>query len=557
MNKEAIDDLYSLLNDSIYIRDSSLVDFLFRKISRLCINDVDSTEESIGAIVQIGAGNGKTELLNTIKYCVERVADAIINVYSIDASNVQFLFSEASVVIEVQKSISKVKNTLLLIDNIDMISRATDMSILCNLIDKYSCQTHNTIVPRVSFICTCSTNSKLLKHLYQPCRLGNLIKIGNISDDTRRSLFNFLLKSNCCKVNFDNEYNKFSSDATHSIDNVIDALVKITVGFNVGDIFQLFRESGQFNVELKFSIHRLMEVAFGYRSRVQFREYDTKINSISNSISITPVGIDLILDRIRMEVIKPLSNSENFHHFNRMNISLCSGIVIHGPIGCGKTTLANWILSETKHLFTSMSISCADLIDKIVGKSEKKISQIFEHARKMSPCFLVLDNIDTIFGAEDYSHKENEFSCEYKSKRTSHKALDRVLSTLLVEIDGVSTMKDNLVIVIATTTDMTSLDSSLLRPGRLELHLEVPLPDYSQRKAIIAAAIAKRFESFANSFDSIIENLADITNGKSVADIVSYIDETLYGVIRHFVYDCIEVNEQNLERILYQKLLSY
>jgi transitional endoplasmic reticulum ATPase len=131
------------------------------------------------------------------------------------------------------------------------------------------------------------------------------------------------------------------------------------------------------------------------------------------------------------------------------------------------------------------------------------------------------------------------------------------LSTLLVEIDGISTVKDNLVIVIATTTDITSLDSSLLRPGRLELHLEVPLPDYSQRKAMIAAAIAKRFESFANSFDSIIGNLADITNGKSVADIVSYIDETLYGVIRHFVYDCIEVNEQNLERILYQKLLSY
>ena len=284
MNKEAIDDLYSLLNDSIFIRDSSLVDFLFRKISRLCINDVDSTEESIGAIVQIGTGNGKTELLNTIKYCVERVADAMINVYSIDASNVLFLFSEASVVIEVQKSISKVKNTLLLIDNIDMISRITDMSILCNLIDKYSCQTHNTIVPRVSFICTCSTDSKLLKHLYQPYRLGNLIKIDNISDDTRRSLFNFLLKSNSSIVNFDNEYNKFSLDATHSIDNVIDALVKITVGFNVGDIFQLFRESGQFNVEhnileLKFSIHRLMEVAFGYRSRVQFREYDTKINS--------------------------------------------------------------------------------------------------------------------------------------------------------------------------------------------------------------------------------------------------------------------------------------
>ncbi len=564
MSTEIINALYNSLNECIFVRDSNMIDLIFNTISRLCFNDIKSVAESIGVIIQIGSGNGKSELLNTIKSCIEQVIGTNINVQIIDLCHIQFVNEEGAfkLAIEVQKCVSKVKNTLLLIDNIDVLSHESDVSILCNLIDKFTCQSKNSIAPKVGLICTCSNESKLLNHLYQPHRLGNPIKIDNLSDDSKRQLFNVFLQNNYTIINFDTEYSKFSSDAICSIDDLVEALVKITIGFNIGDIFYVFRESSKTSTEydtpeIKISVTRLIKVAFTYRSRVQYREYDKKYNSVNCYDSTIPIGIKPILDRIRTEIIYPLSSSETFNYLKKMEIPFCSGIVVHGPIGCGKTTLTNWILCETKHIFASLSISCADLVDKIVGESEKKISRIFEHARKISPCFLVLDNIDIIFGTNDDSYNDNKDNRDHKSKRTSHKALDRVLSSLLVEIDGISTIKDNIVIVIATTTDISNLDSTLIRPGRLELHIEVPLPDYSQRKAIITDAIVKRFKITNTTINTIIGNLAHYTSGKSVADIIAYVNETIFGVIREIVSDCIEVNEQNVERILHQRLLKY
>lgn len=564
MNGDIINAIHKSLNDCIFVRDSNMIESILHTVSRLCVHNIESAVEAIGVIIQIGSGNGKSELLNTIKSCIEQVNGTDINVQIIDMSSIQVANEDDKfkVAIEVQKRISKVKSTLLLIDNIDALSHKSGVFTFCDLIDKYSCQTKDVIAPKIGVICTCTNETKLLSHLYQPHRLGNPIKIDSISDESRRQLFNILLKNNYTIINFDLKYDKFSSDAICSTDDLVEALVTITTGFNIGDIFYIFRESSQLSTEhnmldIRISVSLLTKFAFNYRSRVQYREYDKKHNAVNSCNSITPTGINLILDRIRTELIYPLSNSESFYHLKKMRIPLCSGIVIYGRIGCGKTTLTNWILCETKHIFTSLSISCADLVDKIVGESEKKISRIFEHARKISPCFLVLDNIDIIFGTNDNSYDDNKDNNEYKSKRTSHKALDRVLSSLLLEIDGISTIKDSVVIVIATTTDIRNLDSTLLRPGRLELHIELPLPDYSQRKAIITNAIVKRLKKFTTIIDTITGNLAQNTSGKSVAEIISYVDETLYGVMRQILSDRIDFNEQNVERILHQKLLNY
>ena len=148
------------------------------------------------------------------------------------------------------------------------------------------------------------------------------------------------------------------------------------------------------------------------------------------------------------------------------------GIVIDGASGNGKTLLANYIAYQNHTKFKFLSISCADLIHKIVGISEQLITNIFQSARSIAPCFILLDNIEIILGN----------NCNESRKRTENKAIDRILSTLLIEIDGLMNSKNNSapVIIIATTIDYKLLNRALIRPNRLEEHITISHPTCQQ-----------------------------------------------------------------------------
>lgn len=125
----------------------------------------------------------------------------------------------------------------------------------------------------------------------------------------------------------------------------------------------------------------------------------------------------------------------------------------------------------------------------------------------MAPCFLILDNLDIVLGSSDINQDDTNKTTKhdthsFASQRTTHKAIDRILSTLLIEIDGLlppdsSTNKGSIslhrekVIVIATTTKLSLLDRALNRPGRLELHISLDLPNVMQRKALLQYEVKK------------------------------------------------------------------
>lgn len=153
------------------------------------------------------------------------------------------------------------------------------------------------------------------------------------------------------------------------------------------------------------------------------------------------VNLDTLQHRLRSTVLWPLQRStdrETPASPSSSAPSFCSGVLIHGPSGSGKTALSHWLVAGSKLPF--LSISCADLVNKAVGASERAIVDVFHAARKVAPCFLLLDNIEMVVGvdcpqttaplADGHSHSH--------SSRTSHAALDRILSTLLAEIDGLS-----------------------------------------------------------------------------------------------------------------------
>lgn len=135
-------------------------------------------------------------------------------------------------------------------------------------------------------------------------------------------------------------------------------------------------------------------------------------------------------------------------------------------------------------------MECPELVNKVVGESERAVAQLFQTARQAAPCILFLDHVEAIAGRRGFD-------------TSSEQTMDRLLSTLLVEMDGVAsassatssgggdgehrpTEEEAPVIVIAAANHRGLLDEALLRPGRLDLHVELPLPDAGARAAIFA-----------------------------------------------------------------------
>ena len=151
--------------------------------------------------------------------------------------------------------------------------------------------------------------------------------------------------------------------------------------------------------------------------------------------------------------------------FEATNTAAPSGILLYGPPGTGKTLLARAVAGESDVNF--VHVAGPELIDKYVGESEKAVREVFERARQAAPSIVFFDEIDAIA----------------TERQGEDDATERVVSQLLSELDGLAD-NPNLV-VLAATNRREMLDPALLRPGRLETHVEVPDPDRTARQEIL------------------------------------------------------------------------
>ncbi|QSG06752.1 CDC48 family AAA ATPase [Halapricum desulfuricans] len=188
-----------------------------------------------------------------------------------------------------------------------------------------------------------------------------------------------------------------------------------------------------------------------------------------------------------------------------------SGVLLHGPPGTGKTLLARALAGESGVNF--IHVNGPELLDRYVGESEESVREVFDRARQTAPTIVFLDEIDAIAGRRGESNEVTE----------------RVVSQLLTELDGVAE-NPNLV-VVAATNRKAAIDDALLRPGRLEEHIEVPLPDADARRKILD--VHTRDKPLGEDVD--LDELVTRTEGYSGAEIEALVRRATIAAIDDIV----------------------
>ena len=211
---------------------------------------------------------------------------------------------------------------------------------------------------------------------------------------------------------------------------------------------------------------------------------------------------------------------------SKSTISPPSGVLFHGPSGCGKTLAANCLGSSLG--LPMIQVRAADVLDKWLGGSEAAIRSIFARARTASPSIVLLDEIDAMAG--NRAGQDDE---------TSNDVMSRLLSTLLNEMDGVSSSgahSSSSILVVACTNRLESLDAALLRPGRLEEHVQLDKPQCDDATRILEHFFARAPMDENLDLASVAKELVE--NGASAADLEGTCREAVFRAIRRAGPSC-------------------
>ena len=182
-------------------------------------------------------------------------------------------------------------------------------------------------------------------------------------------------------------------------------------------------------------------------------------------------GLDEQVESVREAIELPLIKPELFE---KIGIVPPKGVLLVGPPGCGKTLLAKAVANHTDATFIRMVGS--ELAQKYIGEGGRMVRELFSLAKEKAPSVIFLDEIDAI-GAK-----------RLDGSTSGDREVQRPLMQLLAELDGFDALND--VKIIAATNRPDILDDALLRPGRFDRVIEIPIPDDNSRKAILAVHLA-------------------------------------------------------------------
>ena len=213
-------------------------------------------------------------------------------------------------------------------------------------------------------------------------------------------------------------------------------------------------------------------------------------------------GLDNQIRELREAIELPFENPDAF---SNLGIEPPKGVLLTGPPGTGKTMLAKAVANSTNATF--LGLVGAELAQKYIGEGGRMVRELFEMARQKAPAIIFIDEIDSIG------------SKRLDTATSGDREVQRTLMQLLSEIDGFESL-DN-VKVIAATNRPELLDAALLRPGRFDRIIEIPIPDLEARKTIFSV----HTKSMPLAKNVGVKTLASLTDGFSGAEIKSAVVE--------------------------------
>lgn len=223
-------------------------------------------------------------------------------------------------------------------------------------------------------------------------------------------------------------------------------------------------------------------------------------------------GLEKVKQELQETVQYPVEHPEMFEKYG---MSPSKGVLFYGPPGSGKTLLAKAIANECQANF--ISVKGPELLTMWFGESESNVREVFDKARQAAPCVLFFDELDSIARARGSSSGD------------AGGAGDRVINQILTEIDGVGVKKN--VFVIGATNRPDVLDPAIMRPGRLDQLVYIPLPDEISRVQIFKAALKKSPVAEDVSLDA----LAKALEGYSGADLTEICQRACKLAIREAI----------------------
>ncbi len=205
--------------------------------------------------------------------------------------------------------------------------------------------------------------------------------------------------------------------------------------------------------------------------------------------------------------------------YDKLGHKMSRGILLHGVSGTGKTLLAKAVATESEANF--VSVRGPELLSKWVGESERGIREIFRRARQASPCVIFFDEIDSI--------------APIRGAGGETAVTERVVSQLLTELDGMENLRG--VVVLAATNRADMIDPALLRPGRFDKIIQIPMPDIDSRKSILEISVKEiPIVKDAKDPDGVnLSKLAEMTDGMTGADVAAIANIAVSKVIHEFL----------------------
>jgi cell division protease FtsH len=215
---------------------------------------------------------------------------------------------------------------------------------------------------------------------------------------------------------------------------------------------------------------------------------------------------------IKEECKDIISYIANKNKYNTMGAEMPKGILLEGPPGTGKTLLAKAIAASTSSHFISLSAS--EFVEMFVGVGAQRVRRLFQEARDNSPCIIFIDEIDAIG-----KQRSVGFNGGNDEK-------DQTLNQLLYEMDGFNNNEN--IVVMAATNRVDTLDKALLRPGRFDKVINIPLPDKYSRTQILNNYLKEK-----NTTDIDVSLLAELTNRFSGAELKKLVNEATIMAVKN------------------------